>query len=145
MLCRKDQAEMPIMLPNEWRDKLSKLLASTYAKELEIKDSSFFVYGETYPDELILTIGIHSKSNTHLNPTTLIYSVNLEENSNPQKILDDLVDSSGHFLDVFFKTEDWEDYIPVWTEETFRNLSFFYKISRENIELFLKAEALLNQ
>jgi hypothetical protein len=56
-----------------------------------------------------------------------------------------MVDLLGHIFDDIFNTEDWSGYVSNWTENKYKNHTFFYKITRENIALTLQANEILSK
>jgi hypothetical protein len=46
-------------------------------------------------------------------------------------------------LDEIFAQEEWSEYEPVWQELNYKKETYFYKVSRENIQLTLEANKLL--
>jgi hypothetical protein len=91
-------------------------------------------------------VGLLNQEQLEVAPVSYIMSMDLDEkNQDPEKYLDTLIDSMGVFFDSYFADADWNDYISNWTEATYKDLKFFYKVSRENVALTIQAEALLNQ
>jgi len=145
LLARKDQTKPGILLPDKWRDKVESVLYSVYQAQCDQAEKKFQVHGLTYPDELYLAVGILNPEKLEEAPATYIASLDLEKDQDPEKFLDTLIDSLGVFFDSYFKDTDWNDYVANWTEASYKDLKFFYKISRENVALSIQAEILLNQ
>lgn len=145
MLARKEQTKPGILLPDKWRDKVESVLYSVYQAQCDQIQKNFQVHGLTYPDELYLAVGILNPEKLEVAPVTYIASLDLEKDQDPEKFLDTLIDSLGVFFDSYFKDIDWNDYVANWTEASYKDLKFFYKISRENVALSIQAEILLNQ
>lgn len=146
MLSRKEQTQAGILLPEAWRQKVENVLYSVYQEQCDNRQKSFQVHGLTYPNELYLAVGLLNQDQLEFAPVSYIVSMDLEEkNKDPEKYLDGLIDSMGVFFDSYFADENWNDYVSNWTEASYKDLKFFYKVSRENVALTIQAEALLNQ
>lgn len=146
MLSRKEQEKPGILFPEPWRKKVEDLLYSVYAEKCEAVGKAFQVHGITYPDELFLAVGLVELDHLENAAVTYIVSLDLKEGDKDyEKNIESLVDSMGVFFDTYFADLEWNDYVSNWTDATFQKLNFFYKVSRENIALTIKAEALLNQ
>ncbi|ATH08841.1 hypothetical protein BIY24_13055 [Halobacteriovorax marinus] len=145
MLSRKEQNSQAIALPKEWTEKVCNLLNDVYGSHCKQMDKRFEVYGSTYPNEFVLIATLADTADERAASVSYFISVDLEESTKPEKMLNDLVDSIGAFFDIYFATEDWDDYQAEWLEAEFKGHRFFYKISRENIALHIMADNLLNQ
>lgn len=146
MLSRKEQNQPGILFPDKWREKVETILHEVYNDLCEATNKSFQVHGLTYPDELFLAVGLLDKENLQEAPVTYVVSLDLDESQKDQeKNLETLVDSMGVFFDQYFSDPDWNNYVSNWTEAEYKKLSFYYKVSRENVALSIQAEALLNQ
>ena len=151
MLSRKEQEKPGIILPEKWREKVESVLYNVYQDQCDNMKKTFQVHGITYPNEFYLAVGLLNQEQLEVAPVSYIISMDLTENSkgekeqDPEKYLDTLIDSMGVFFDSYFAEADWNDYISNWTEATYKDLKFFYKVSRENVALSIQAEALLNQ
>ncbi len=145
MLSRKEQNSQAIALPEEWTKKVCALLNEVYQSNCKAEEKVFEVYGSTYPNEFLLIATLVNTADESVSSVSYFISVDLEENTKPEKLLNDLVDSIGAFFDVYFATKDWDDYQAEWLEAEFKGHKFFYKISRENIALHVMADKLLNQ
>lgn len=146
MLSRKEQDKAGILLPEPWRQKVENVLYSVYQEQCDARQKSFQVHGITYPNELYLAVGLLNQDQLEIAPVSYIVSMDLDDkNQDPEKYLDNLIDSMGIFFDSFFADENWNEYVSNWTEASYKDLKFFYKVSRENVALTIQAEALLNQ
>jgi hypothetical protein len=146
MLSRKDQSKPGILLPEAWRTKIEDVLYKVYKEQCDGQGKAFQVHGLTYPDEFFLAVGLYNPNRLEEAPVSYIVSMDLDEkNNDPEKVLDTIIDSMGVFFDTYFADLEWNDYISVWTEATYKDISFHYIISRENVALTIQAEALLNQ
>ncbi len=150
MLSRKNQEKPGILLPENWRNKIETVLYKVYQDQCDARNLAFQVHGLTYPDEFYLAVGLYNPKRLEEAPTTYIVSLDIDDPKNkeakdPEKYLDTLIDSMGVFFDSYFGNPDWNDYNSRWTEASYKDLSFHYKVSRENVALTIQAEALLNQ
>lgn len=146
MLSRKEQKDPGIVLPEAWRQKVENVLYNVYQEQCDANEKTFQVHGLTYPDELYLAVGLLNQDKLEIAPVSYIMSMDLDEkNKDPEKYLDTLIDSMGVFFDSYFADENWNDFVSNWTEASYKDLKFFYKVSRENVALSIQAEYLLNQ
>jgi len=145
LLSRKEQERLGIILPQQWREKVESVLYNVYQKQCDANHKSFQVYALTYPNELLLTASYLSPDHLEIAPVTYIISMDLKDKEDPQKYIDNLIDSIGVFFDTYFADSDWNDYQANWEEAEYKKLKFYYKISRENMALSIQAEQLLNQ
>lgn len=134
------------ILPQEWTEELTKTLTHVYTDQLE-KDHRFFdVYGEICDKEFVVVISYLHLEDQLNSPISLFISHDIVEDSKAfKKTLKNLVDLSGEQFDDILSIQDWSDYVPNWTENSYKNSHFFYKITRENISLTLQAEEILSK
>jgi hypothetical protein len=144
MFSRKNSAFL-LDLPTEWVDKVTDLLQESYMEKLADLGKDFQVWGKLYKGELLIITSLIEPNNENAIPTTYFVSIDLKDGQDYTKSLDTLVDSIGGFFDVFFADPNWMDYQDNWTDEKFKNIDIFYKITRENVALTIKADQLLNQ
>ncbi|PIK16475.1 hypothetical protein [Halobacteriovorax sp. JY17] len=145
MLSRKEQNSQAIALPEEWTKKVCTLLNEVYESNCKAEGKTIEVYGSTYPDEFLFISTLVDTNDERVASVSYFISADLDKKTNPEKMLNDLVDSIGAFFDIYFGTKDWDDYQAEWLETEFKGHRFFYKISRENIALHIMADNLLNQ
>lgn len=133
-------------LPAEWTEEFVGILTETYAAQSE-KDNRFFdVYGQIFDKEFVVIVSYIHHSDQMAAPVSIFISHDTESDSKElSKALKALVDLSGHILDDIFSQEDWNEFVPNWTENTFKGHQFHYKITRENISLTLQAEEILKK
>ena len=144
MLSRKETPFL-IDLPNEWVDSVYELMQSTYQKKLSEKGLDFKIFGKLYKSELLMIASLVDPNNDVALPTSYFVSIDLDEGQDHTKLLNTLVDSIGAFFDQFFADDSWMDYQDLWKDEKFKDLDLFVKVTRENVELSIKADQLLNQ
>jgi hypothetical protein len=145
LLSRKEQERLGIILPETWREKVESVLYGVYQQQCDHEKKEFQVYAITYPNELLLTASYYDPQLLEAAPVTYMISMDLNENENPDQYLDTLIDSIGIFFDSYFADSDWNEYQANWQEAEYKQLKFYYKISRENMALSIQAEQLLNQ
>lgn len=133
-------------LPAEWTEEFVGILTETYAAQSE-KDNRFFdVYGRIYNKEFVVIISYIHHSDEMAAPISVFISHDTKSDSKElSKALKALVDLSGHIFDDIFSHEDWNEYVPTWTENKFKDHTFHYKITRENVSLTLQAEEILKK
>ena len=145
MLARLEHLEEGADLPEDWKEDLQAILESTYQDQMAVQNKEFFVYGKIYSNELLLIISLYTKDDPTAIPTSCFLSADMQEKSPAKKILNALVDATGLFLDSYFQDENWDQYQVQWTKEETKKVSFFYKVTRENIPLTLEANELLKE
>lgn len=133
-------------LPPEWTEEFVKILTETYAEQSE-KDNRFFdVYGQIFEEEFVVIVSYIHHADQSAAPISIFISHDTAADSKAlSKALKELVDLSGHILDDIFSQTDWNEYVPNWTENKFKEHTFHYKITRENVSLSLQAEELLKK
>ncbi len=144
MLSRKEQNHSGIFLPEKWKEKVETTLFSLYQNQCEKGGKSFQVYGLTYPNEVFLAVSYLDQDDLNKLPVTYAASADLEKEDDPKKLFDLLVDSIGVFYDSFFSSENWNEYISVWTETKHKNQTFYYQVTREIVSLTIQANQMLN-
>ena len=128
-------------LPGEWTENFTKILTEAFHTQLEEDNSFFDVYGKIFDKELLVIVSYHDHGDQLVAPKSLFISHDNMENTKAfEKVLKNLVDLSGAIFDDVFSQKDWNDYALDWVENEFRNSTFHYKITRENISLTLQAE-----
>ena len=120
-------------------------MQSTYQKKLSEKGLDFKIFGKLYKSELLVIASLVDPNNDVALPTSYFVSIDLDEGQDHTKLLNTLVDSIGAFFDQFFADDSWMDYQDLWKDEKFKDLDLFVKVTRENVELSIKADQLLNQ
>ena len=133
-------------LPAEWTEEVVKVLTETYLERSE-KDNRFFdVHAKSYDKETVVVIAYIHHSDQLAAPISIFISLDNDEKMGSKELssaLKALVDLSGHILDDIFAQEDWNEFFPTWTENKFKDHTFYYKITRENVSLSLQAEEIL--
>lgn len=148
MLARKKSSKMGKTLPQDWLESLSRLLNETYKSECKLNGRYFDVYGQVYPEELLLVVSYLSEQDEYLAPVTLFLSSEPEQIQNEEKVKEtqkNFIDLVGLFFDEIFADPDWNDFESNWQEVSHKNQNYFYKITRENINATLEANRLLGE
>ena len=55
------------------------------------------------------------------------------------------IDVVGIFFDQVFASDDWSEFEPNWQEVNYKDENYFFKLSRENVNLTLEANKLLGE
>lgn len=133
-------------LPADWTEGLSRLLNETYKNECVKSDHYFDVYGQIYSEELLLAVSYLSEKDESMAPITLFLSCDTSYISSEQKAKDiheNYIEIVGLFFDEIFAHDEWNKFEPNWQEVTHNNHNYFYKLTRENVNLTLEANRLL--
>lgn len=145
---RYEQTEVPYIFPESWSRPLEELLAQVYSKQCKQAGRGFKTYAASFPGELLVIVSWMSLERIESAPITLLLSMDLTEQTAQEEKLKRLVDCVGLFFDELIESDLMEEelfYEPMWVEKVERDLTFFYKISRENIALTLEANKLLGE
>lgn len=131
-------------LPPEWTEEFVGVLNETYAKQAESDQRFFEVYGQIFEEEFVVVASYIHNTDQLSAPISVFISHDTAASSKElSAALKELVDLSGHIFDDVFSKEDWNEYVPTWTENKFKQHTFHYKVTRENLSLTLQAEELL--
>lgn len=148
MLARMKSSLKGKNLPQEWPEGLSRLLNQTYSSQNKKAKRYFDVYGQIYSEELLLVVSWLSEKDQSDLPITCFLSCSPEQLSDEKAVKEtqkDYIDLVGLFFDEIFANDDWNEFEPNWQEVTYKNKTYFFKISRENINLTLEANRLLGE
>lgn len=148
MLARKKTSKQGKPLPSEWLESLNRLLNETYKNECKQNGRYFDVYGQAYPEELLLIVSYLSEKDEYLSPITCFLSCEPDQIASEEKVKQtqaNFIDIVGLFFDEIFADEEWDEFEPNWQEVSHKNQNYFYKISRENINATLEANKLLGE
>lgn len=146
MLARKKTSKNGKALPSEWLESLARLLNETYKTECKKNNRYFDVYGQIYSEELLVIISWLSEEQEGAAPVTCFLSCDPDQMNSEKKVKETqahYIDVAGLFFDEIFAREDWDEFEPNWQEVTYKQQNYYYKISRENINLTLEANKLL--
>lgn len=146
MLARKKNSKKGTNVPQDWLESLARLLNETYKSECKKFDRYFDVYGKIYPEELLVIVSWLPEKEEGLAPITCFLSCDLDQMNTEKKVKEtqsNYMDIAGLFFDEIFAREDWDEFEPNWQEVSYKNQNYYYKLSRENINLTLEADRLL--
>lgn len=146
MLARKASSKNGKSIPQDWLESLARLLNDTYKSECKQHKRYFDVFGQIYPEELLLVVSWLSESDEYLSPITCFLSCEPQHISDEKKVKatqQDFIDVVGLFFDEIFANDEWNEFEPNWQEVTYKHENYFFKLSRENINLTLEANKLL--
>lgn len=134
------------LLPGEWTEELTKVLSKAYSEQ-SLKDERFFdIYGEIYEKEFVVIVSYVHHTDQMKSPISLSLSHDIVEDSKKFKlVLKNLIDLVGEVFDDIFNSDDWYEFNPQWTENSYRKSTFHYKVTRENVSLSLQADQLIRE
>lgn len=152
---RKKQTRKPTSLPKEFMKTVSDLFQKQFKSKLS--GSTFLVYGDLYPDEVVLCVSLsHPKS---LPAASMHISNSIAKNvaENPEKVTEQLksmVDVAASWFSQCFgdgKTgveaalEELKDANTEWQEFEWEGQQLFVKLNRTNYTLEKAAEDFLKK
>jgi len=147
MFARNNSSKNPESFPADWIEAFSRLLNSTYKSDCTKNKRYFDVFGQIHPEELLVVISYLSELDESITPVTLFLSCDKDQMDTEEKVKKtqkNFIDLAGLFFDeVLSKGEEAIDFEPTWQEVKHNNETYFYKLTRENIALSLKANELL--
>ena len=144
MLSRKDQKDKGISLPKNWCEEVENALNHVYEDQKAKFNKSFFVCGETFPDELLIGVSFLNEKNDSEQSLTVILSADIKKDENQEDFLKIVLDSFGILFDEIFSVNDWSDYHLDWRKVEINKKELHFQISRENLKLSLMADKILN-
>jgi hypothetical protein len=133
-------------IPLEWSESVARLLNESYKSQCEKEQRYFDVYGQVFSQELLLIVSYLPEKDNSLAPYTLFLSAGAEQISSEEKVKEtqkNFIDITGLFFDEVFASSEWNEFEPNWQEITHNKETYFYKMSRENINATLEADRLL--
>lgn len=148
MLARKKSSRNGKTLPPEWLEGLGRLLNESYKTECKQNGRYFDVYGQVFPEELLLIICYLSEKDEYSAPISIFLSSEPDQIASEEKVKEtqkNFIDLAGLFIDEIFSDEDWNSFEANWQEVSHKNQNYFYKITRENINATLEANKLLGE
>lgn len=147
MFARNTSSQNPQSFPAEWIEGFSRLLNSTYKSDCTKNQRYFDVFGQIFPEELLIVVSYLSEVDEAMTPITLFLSCDKEQMDSEEKVKKtqkNFIDLAGLFFDeVLSKGDDAIDFEPTWQEVTHNKETYHYKLTRENVSLTLKANELL--
>jgi hypothetical protein len=146
MLGRKATSKNGTSIPTDWLESLARLLNEGYKNECKQHARYFDVYGQIYDEELLLVVSWLSEKDEYLAPITCFLScepTHIQNESKVKETQQNFIDVVGLLFDEIFSTEEWDEFEPNWQEVNYKHETYFFKLSRENINLTLEADRLL--
>lgn len=148
MLARLKSSKNAKSLPQDWIEGLNRLLNETFKDECKQHGRYFDVYGQIFSEELLLIVSWASEKDEYTAPVTCFLSCDPDQITNEKKVKEtqnNYIDIIGLFFDEIFATEEWNEFEPNWQEVKHKNQTYFFKLSRENVNLTLEANKLLGE
>ena len=146
MLARNKKSKSGKVIPQSWSEGVARLMNESYKTECKKQNRYFDVYGQVYPDELLVIASWLSEKDQFASPITLFLSCEADQINSEKKVKEtqeNYIDLIGLYFDEIFSSEDWDNFEPNWQEVTHKNQTYWYKITRENINATLEANKLL--
>ncbi len=143
MLSRNNHDQKGTALPQEWINDSCQLLEAAFKGKFSPEKNRFFVFGQTFQNEIFIAVSLLDKLDESQLPVTYCISCDIKPDQNNSKLLQHMIDSTGIFFDSFFGTTDWNEYCSNWTKFNYKGFELYYIVTRENIDLTLKADELL--
>ena len=148
MFARKKDSKNGKTIPQDWLVSLGSLLNETYQTECEKHGRTFDVYGQIYKEELLLAVSWLSEKDEYIAPITCFLSCEphqMDEDKKVKNTQQHFIDVVGIFFDEIFASDEWNEFEPNWQEVNYKQENYFFKLSRENINLTLEANKLLGE
>ena len=153
MLARKAHNDHGEELPEEWMDQVSDLLTQTYPALCRQNKRCFKTYGHRYSDEILLIVSFTPDKDAGAIPgeglpLSFFISIDISPGDGEDKYLKGLLDFAGILIDEilgkFSAGEEEEEYYSSrWQSHLEKRREYYYKITRENIDLTIEANRLL--
>ncbi len=146
MFARKTNSKNGTSIPQDWLESFARLLNETYKKECDQLKRYFDVYGQIYSEELLLVVSWLSEEDVALSPIACFLSCEKEDMNDEKRFKEtqnNYIEVVGLFFDEIFSNNEWDQFEPNWQEVSYKSHSYFFKLSRENINLTLEANRLL--
>ncbi|HXH32379.1 MAG TPA: hypothetical protein VNJ01_16380 [Bacteriovoracaceae bacterium] len=148
MITRKKSSKDGKSVPQDWVEGVSQLLNETYETVCKKNQKYFDVYGRVYPQEFLVVVSFLSETDPNLLPVTLFLSCDEDQLKTKDKVKEtqnNYIELIGLFFDEIFADPEWDQFEPNWQEVSHKHQNYFFKISRENIILTIKADELLGE
>ena len=146
MFARKTSSKNGKSIPQDWLVSFGILLNETYQSECEKHARTFDVYGQIYDEELLIVVSWISEKDEYIAPITCFLSCEPEQMKDGTKVKTtqmNFIDVVGIFFDEIFAADEWNEFEPNWQEVNYKQENYFFKLSRENVNLTLEANKLL--
>lgn len=148
MLGKKKSSVAGKSIPQDWLESLGRLLNETYKTENKKNDRYFDVYGQIYSEELLVVVSWFPEKSQTVAPIALFLTCDKDQMNTEKKVREtqeNYIELSGLFFDEIFASTDWDNFEPNWQEVSHKHQNYYYKITRENINLTLEADRLLGE
>ena len=148
MLGRNEKSISGQNMPQDWLEGLSRLLNESYKNEVETHNRYFDIFGKIYEEELLLVVSWLSVKDQFELPIACFLSCDAEQMNSEKKVKDtqdNFIELVGLFFDEIFASEDWSEFEPVWQPVTHKAENYWFKLSRENVNLTIEADRLLGE
>lgn len=147
MFSRKHDELFGTELPTQWLTHISSACNEVFEEHI-LDKQTFDAHGEIFRDEILLIISLISDEKLTL-PISLFLSIDIDDKHYKdmklvKKSVDKMMDFAGTVFEEILATKDWDDYSVIWTAVNYQKNEIFYKVTRENVELSLEANRLLN-
>ncbi len=146
MFSRIKHAQPGKPLPSDWSDGLVMLLNDTYENERSSRTSIFDMYGQVYSEELLAIVSLVDEKDQNKLPIACFISCDAKEIATDKLVKEtqkNYIDLFSLLFDEIFQNPDWNDYEIIWQEIKYKDKTYFYKITRENIAISIEASKLL--
>jgi hypothetical protein len=146
VLARKSSSKSGKSVPQDWSEGVAVLLNDTYKTECTKEGRYFDVYGQIFPEELLVIVSYLSEKDPAVAPIACFLSCDTEQMKTETMVKEtqsNFMDVAGLFFDEIFSSDDWSDFEPVWQEVKYKTHTYHYKLTRENINLTIEANRLL--
>ena len=144
MLTRKSADSSGMALPKDWVDEYQQIIDQAYSEQCKSKNSKIEVFGRLYQEELLIGFVLRGLQNSAQSPYSLLLSFDLDDPKQVVEIRKDSLDIGAQFIDQYFMNSERE-YYPVWQKEEYKKKTFYYKITREDFILSIKADEILEK
>ena len=134
-------------LQQEWIQQVQGVLDEAY-DDLRQKEKRYIkAYGYIYEDEILLVICFRKGSEFEGSPISFFISVDYQRSQKDEKLLKGLLDFSGKLIDDTLQRLNsvTDVYSAHWEEHEYNKQKYYFKVSRENVELSLKADLILKE
>ena len=148
MLARQKNSKSGKPIPLDWSEGVARLLNESYKSECKAQKRYFDVYGQIFQEELLLITSWLSDTDQFAAPITLFLSCSPDDMNTEKRVKEtqeNYIDLIGMFFDEIFASEEWNEFEPDWQEVTHKNHTYWYKITRENVNATIEANKLLGE
>lgn len=148
MLGRNKNSKTGKVIPLDWSEGLARLLNETYKSECKEQGRYFDVFGQIFPEELLVVTSFLSEKDEYLTPITCFLSCEADQMNSEKQVKEtqeSYIELTGLFFDEIFSQKEWNEFEPQWQEVTHKQQNYWYKITRENLNATIEANKLLGE